>query len=233
MKQKHHRRQAVIYARFSPRRNADKCESVETQLERCRDYCRLHDLEIIGEYADRNMSGKRADNRPGFQEAMEMACKKKAVLVVYSLSRFARSTKDAILSVEKLSKANADLASLHEDINTASAMGRFVFRLMSALAELEREQIAERTSDAMRRHQSTGRNMSGDKTPYGWKRNPSNRALMIEDDHEQAIIQDIIQLHNEGKGPREITRIIEAKTDCRGGKWYHTTVMRIIQRAGI
>ena len=221
---------AILYARFSPRKNAEDCESVETQLDRARQYCGAAGMEIIGEYSDKGLSGARADNRPGLADALDHVCRVKACLVVYSLSRLARNTRDAIEIAERLNRAGADLASLHEKIDTTSAMGRFVFKLMSALAELEREQISERTSDAMLRHQENGRRMS-DRTPYGWIRNPNNPALMVEDEHEQAVIQRIMSEHRAGVSMRQIGRDLEsAGILCREGPWHHTTIRRIIAR---
>jgi site-specific DNA recombinase len=152
--------QAVLYARFSPRPSPEECDSDEKQLERCRAYCVGHGYTVIAEYSDRDLSGGRADNRPGLQAAIAEACARKAVLCVYVLSRLARYTKDAIDLAERLSAAGADLAVIRENVNTRSPMGRFIFTLFSALAQLEREQIAERTSSAMLRLQATGRRMT-------------------------------------------------------------------------
>ena len=57
--------QAVIYARFSPRPDAQECDSVAKQRERCRAYCQAHGYDVIAEKHDEDMSGGRADNRPG------------------------------------------------------------------------------------------------------------------------------------------------------------------------
>jgi DNA invertase Pin-like site-specific DNA recombinase len=70
-------------------------------------------------------------------------------LVFYSLSRLARSTKDAIAISERLSRAGADLVSLSEKIDTTSAAGKMIFRLLAVLAEFERDLISERTKAAL------------------------------------------------------------------------------------
>jgi DNA invertase Pin-like site-specific DNA recombinase len=75
-------------------------------------------------YADEGLSGKRADNRPGLQGAIAHACETHGVLVVYSLSRLARSTRDAIDIAERLAKCKADLVSITEKIDTTTSMGR-------------------------------------------------------------------------------------------------------------
>src|SRR5437762_942346 len=100
--------QAVVYGRFSPRPNPEECDSVEKQLERCRAYCTGHGYEVVAEFHDKDLSGGRADNRPGLQDAIATACRQKAVLCVYSLSRLARCTRDAIDLAERLNAAGAD-----------------------------------------------------------------------------------------------------------------------------
>lgn len=194
---------AVLYARFSPGAKAN-CQSAEAQLTQCRAYCEFHKLEVIGEFSDEWISGK-TDVRPGFQDAITLTCKTKATMVVYSLSRFARSTKYALQYAEQISKAKANLASLKENLDTNTSVGRFFFTVMAALAELNREQIGERTSDAMRTYQNAGRIM-GAKLPFGYKVNPDNPALMVECEHEQDIIADIILMRAEGLSFRAISK---------------------------
>jgi len=80
--------------------------------------------------------------------------------VVYSLSRLSRSTKDTLQIAEKLDKAGADLVSLSEQIDTTSASGKMVFRLMAVLNEFERDQISERTSAALQHKKAKGLGMN-------------------------------------------------------------------------
>jgi site-specific DNA recombinase len=225
--------QAVLYARFSPRPNPEECDSAEKQLERCRANSLGHGYTVVAEHHDKDLSGARADNRPGLQNAIAAACKRKAVLVVYSLSRLARCTTDAIDLATSLSAAGADLAVIQENVNTRSPMGRFVFILFSALAELEREQVAERTSAAMLRHQAKGRRMTRpDRCPYGWRPDPSDPDRLIENADEQATIGRIREERRRGRGLREIARRLDLSgVRCRGGRWSHTTVRSVLLRS--
>lgn len=223
---------AIIYARFSPRPNVAECESILTQIERATAYCAANGLTIEATYQDENLSGARADNRPGLQSALDHACRSKAVLIVYSLSRLARNTKDAIEIVERIDHAGAHLASLHEKIDTTSASGRLFFKIMAALAEFEREIIAERTSDAMLRHQASGRRMS-DRIPYGFQRDPERPAFLVVNEEEQVNIAQIKRLRHSGLKLREICREMQSRTAFRGGRWHHVTVRRILQREGV
>jgi site-specific DNA recombinase len=226
---------AVVYARFSPRPNADECDSVEKQAERCRAYCAGHGYHVIGQHSDKDLSGGRADNRPGLQEAIALACRRKAVLCVTSLSRFARNTKDAIDLAERLNAAGADLAVIQENVNTRSPMGRFIFTLFSALAQLEREQIAERTSTAMLRHQSNGRRMThAARCPFGKQPDPLDPARLIDHPEEQAAIAAIRAARGRGKGFKAIAALLQSQgLACRGERWHHTTVRAILRREGL
>jgi DNA invertase Pin-like site-specific DNA recombinase len=224
---------AVLYGRFSPRPCPEECDSVEKQLERCRAYCKGHGYTVLAEHHDKDLSGGRADNRPGLQKAIAAACRQKAVLVVYSLSRLARCTKDAIDLAERLNAAGADLAVIQENVNTRSPMGRFIFTLFSALAQLEREQIAERTSTAMIRHQATGRRMTrADRCPYGWQPHPVDTARLIQHPEEQEAITRICESRRNGGGMREIARALNRTgIDCRGKRWSHSAVRSILRRS--
>jgi DNA invertase Pin-like site-specific DNA recombinase len=188
---------------------------------------------VVAQYHDKDVSGERADNRPGLQKAIAKACERKAVLCVYSLSRLARCTKDAIDLAERLSAAGADLAVIQENVNTRSPMGRFIFTLFSALAQLEREQIAERTSTAMLRHQAKGRRMTRpDRCPYGWRPDPADPERLVEDADEQAVIVRIRDERRIGRGLREIARRLEAAgVQCRGSRWSHMTVRSVLLRS--
>jgi site-specific DNA recombinase len=224
---------AVLYARFSPRPGAETCESVEKQLERCRAYCNGHAYTVVSEYSDKDLSGSRADNRPGLQKAINAACRQRAILCVFSLSRLARCTRDAIDLAERLSAAGADLAVIQESVNTRSSMGRFIFTLFSALAQLEREQIGERTSTAMLRHQANGRRMThAARCPFGKQPDPQDAARLIDHPDEQKAIAAIRKAHAEGKGLKAIAHLLDAKAmPCRGQRWHHTTVRSILRRA--
>src|SRR5215469_11347982 len=226
--------QAVLYGRFSPRPSPEECDSVEKQLERCRAYAKGHGYTVVAEHHDKDLSGGRADNRPGLQKAIAAACRMQAVLVVYSLSRLARNTKDAIDLAERLNAAGADLAVIEQSVNTRNSMGRFIFTLFSALAQLEREQIAERTSAAMLHHQAKGRRMTRpDRCPYGWMPHPVDKARLIEHSEEQETIARIRQSWQKGGGMREIARMLNrAGIGCRGKDWTHSAVRSIIRRAG-
>jgi len=93
-------------------------------------------------------------------------------------------------------------------------MGRFIFTLFSALAQLEREQIAERTSNAMLQHQSNGRRMThAARCPFGKQPDPLDPTRLVDHPGEQAAIAVILAAHSQGKGLKAIARFLEAVID--------------------
>ncbi len=157
---------AIGYVRVSTDEQAREGVSLEAQRAKVVAYCGLHGVALAETYADEGLSGKRADNRPGLQQAIAHACESHGVLVVYSLSRLARSTRDAIDIAERLAKSGADLVSITEKIDTTTSMGRFFFTTIAALAQLERDQISERTCMALAHKRSKRQRVSGH-IPYG------------------------------------------------------------------
>lgn len=229
---------AIIYARFSPRPNASECDSIEKQVVRCTAYCTSQEYDLIGTFQDADMSGGRADNRPGLQDALKLACEHKAVLVCYDLSRLARNTRDAISIADKLQKAGANLAFLDLKIDTSSPTGRCFFTILAAFAQLYREQISDRTSLAMLAHQKNGRCMSRH-APYGHQITveyvgDNEVKKLVENEEEQLIIRYMCDLNSKGMNVRDILNKLTADgVKCRGGKWHYPTVKNILKRHGV
>lgn len=164
------------------------------------------------------------------QVALSRACQAKAALVVYSLSRLARSTKDALLISERLDRAGADLVSLSERIDSTSPMGKMVVRLLASLSEFERDQLSERTRLAMAHLRLSNRRIST-KIPLGYDLAPDGRTL-IENPAEQGTVRRIVALRQEGRSLAQIAQQMEQEgiPTKNGGGWYPSTVARILNR---
>ena len=144
-------RQVYGYVRVSTTMQSEGGVSLANQTERIEAWAKANGLEVAGVFTDAGISGKRADNRPALQQALEAVGKAKGVLVVYSLSRMSRSVKDAITISERLEKAGADLVSLSERLDTSTASGKMTFRMMAVLAEFERDQLSAYSGDRDRK----------------------------------------------------------------------------------
>jgi len=159
---------AVGYIRVSTARQAQEGVSLDAQRDRIREWARFKGYELLEIMEDAGQSGKGA-NRPGLQSAMDVACESKAVLVVFSLSRFARSTSDAIELSARLHKSGADLAMMDCDIDTSTAYGNAFFQILASLAELESKIKGERVKLAWGHMRARGRKIGG-LAPMGFKK---------------------------------------------------------------
>ncbi len=194
---------------------------------RHRAWCEANGYMLDTVHTDAGLSGGRADNRPGLQAALDAACKRKAALVVYSLSRLARSTRDAITISERLDRAGADLLSLSERIDTTTAAGKMVFRMLAVLAEFERDQIAERTRTAMQYKKSRGEFV--DALPYGW-RIGADGVHLESDPAGQVVIGAARALRAQGLSLRRIGERLTADgmRPRTGGTWHAQSVKGLL-----
>lgn len=188
--------QAIIYVRVSTTDQADNGQSLDAQEAKARAWAELNGYDAAAVHVDAGLSGRRADNRPALQEALN-DLGKGAALVVYSLSRLARSTRDAISIAEQIEKRGADLVSISEKIDTTTAAGKMVFRMLAVLAEFESDQISERTKLAMQHKKSKREFTGGKRAPYGFKR--SNDGVSLEPvEAEQEVITLVKQYRTAG-----------------------------------
>lgn len=222
---------AIGYVRVSTEEQATEGISLEAQRTKIEAWAVVNDVDLAAVYVDAGISGKRADNRPQLQAAISHACDCGGVLVVYSLSRLARSTKDTISISERLEKHDADLVSLSEKIDTTSAAGKMVFRMLAVLAEFERDQISERTTVAMRHMKSQHQRIG--KIPFGYDL-AGDGVTLIANAGEQEILGIIRQLRTAGESLRAIAAELNRRqvaTKDGGSKWSHSTIQRIVERA--
>lgn len=104
---------------------------------------------------ENKISGKSSD-RPGLKRAMHIMSEGDT-LVVWKLDRLGRSVRHLIALIEELKNRGVHFRSLTDSIDTSTAMGRFFFHVMSALAEMERELIVERTLAGLAAARAEGR----------------------------------------------------------------------------
>jgi DNA invertase Pin-like site-specific DNA recombinase len=144
----------AIYARVS---TTD--QSTESQLLDLRRYTRERGWNIFKEYVDEGISGTK-DSRPALNELMNDAKKRRFdVVLVWRFDRFARSTKHLILALEEFKNLGVDFVSYQENIDTSSPLGSAIFTIISAVAQLERDIIAERVKAGLRRARENGKKL--------------------------------------------------------------------------
>lgn len=220
---------AIGYVRVSTTGQAVDGVSLEAQRARIEAYCTLNGLTLAAVFVDAGLSGKRADNRPELQNALAAVCEASGVLVCYSLSRLARSTKDTIAISERLDKAGADLVSLSEKIDTTSAAGKMVFRMLAVMAEFERDVISERTTTAMSHKRAQGERVG--EIPFGFQL-AADGVSLVQCDREQSVIQTIHSLRGQGLSLRAIAAELESAGVAakRAKQWNAMTIRNILNR---
>ncbi len=144
----------AIYARVSTSE-----QSTDSQLLDLRRYVRERGWHLYREYTDNGVSGTK-DFRPALNELMNDARKRRFdTVLVWRFDRFARSTKHLILALEEFRNLGIDFVSFQENIDTSSPLGSAIFTIISAVAQLERDIIAERVKAGLRRAKENGKKL--------------------------------------------------------------------------
>jgi DNA invertase Pin-like site-specific DNA recombinase len=131
-------------------------QSVEMQTSDLKRYCDQRGFEVYKEYSDQGISGVK-DRRPALDELMDDAKKKKFDAVLcWRFDRFARSTKHLITALEEFRHLGVDFISYQESIDTSSPLGKAMFTIVSAIAELERNILLERVRAGLKRAKENG-----------------------------------------------------------------------------
>ncbi len=136
----------ALYSRVSTDKQSNGLESQRRALE---DWCKSKGISNYEVFEDSNVSGSKS-SRPQLDRMMKEVREGRIdSVVVYSFSRFARSTKFLLDSLEEFSLLKVNFVSLSENIDLSSAIGRAMFTIISAISTLERELISERVRNGM------------------------------------------------------------------------------------
>ena len=223
-------KQAIGYIRVSTEQQANEGVSLEAQKAKIAAWCVTNGYELVNVFVDAGISGKSMDKRPGLQDAMK-ALKKGMALVSYSLSRLARSTKDALSIGETVAKRKADMVSLSEQIDTTTAAGKMMFQMLAVLAEFERNLVAERTTNALQHKKATNQKYTNI-TPYGFE---AIEGRLVQVQAEAAIVAEIQAARASGNTLQSIAdtlngRGIPTKT---GKTWQPATIHLLMKRTAL
>jgi site-specific DNA recombinase len=185
-------RPEAFYVRISTERQASEGTSREAQKASAEAWCATNGLRDASVRIDAGLSDLRADHRPEMVRALDEVSRLKGVLVVCSLSRLERSTRNTLDIAERLERAGTELVSLSESIDITSAAGRMAFRMLAVLAKFERDLVAERTRCALSAKRAKGERTSG-RIPFGFAL-AADGVHLIEAANEQRILVRIREL---------------------------------------
>ena len=205
---------AAIYARVSTTEQADEGYSIDEQIRVLREYCKREGYIIFDEYVDRGISGKNIKGRPSVQRLLTDADEKKFDLVlVWKMNRLARKSVDLMNMVEKFNSKNIAFRSYTEKYETESPTGKLQFQMMAAIAEYERNNIAENVKMGMLARAKEGRWNGGhvlgyDVVEIGDENKKRKNTGLAINEREASIIRKIFYLYTTGNGYKAIANQI-------------------------
>jgi len=202
---------AALYIRVSTDRQAEEGYSIEVQKERLLAYSKTFDGVVQTElYIDDGFSGATLE-RPAMQRLVGDV-KSGAVthVCVYKLDRLSRSQKDTLFLIEDVFLPNnIAFISIQESFNTATAFGRAVVGILSVFAQLERENIYERTRSGMQKRVEAGYWPGGGGVPFGYDYDPERGILVPNGDAET--VRQVYELYLRGFSLQTIANMLGLK----------------------
>ena len=148
------KKKVFLYGRVS---TDQQTGGLESQVRALKEYCAINKITDYELFTDEGISGTKS-SRPALDRMMaavrngECSC-----LVVYSFSRFARSVTHLLVGLEELKKNQTSFVSLTERIETDSPIGKAVFVIIGAIAQLERDLICERVKNGLANARAKGK----------------------------------------------------------------------------
>ena len=223
---------AVVYGRISTDLQSET--SVNEQIRRCKQYVEMKGWELISEFSDVG-TGMNMD-RQGFQEMMERITEWD-VVVAFKLDRFHRSSTNAQQWASDLNAVGKNFVALDIDVDTTTAMGMAVFRIITALNQMEVEVTKERTRMGLQGVKNEGRWVG--KPPYGYDSvfsesgDEADKGILSINGAEAEVVQMIFELSDQGiKNSGIAEELITAGILTKTGKrsWSTATIRDILNR---
>ena len=159
-----------IYTRVSTAMQIDGY-SLDAQKSRMKAYAEFNDYEIVGEYEDAGKSGKSIEGRVEFNRMMEDIKSGKdgvSYVLVFKLSRFGRNAADVLSTLQVMQDFGVNLICVEDGIDSSKDAGKLMISVLSAVAEIERENIRVQTMEGRIQKAREGK-WNGGFAPYGYK----------------------------------------------------------------
>ena len=161
-------KKCVLYPRVSTEMQVDGY-SLEGQKNGLKRFADREEMEIVGIYEDAGKSGKSIEGRPAFKKMLSDIKNGLEIdyILVYKLSRFGRNAADILNSLEFVQSYGINLICIEEGIDSSQTSGKLLISVLSAVAEIERENIIEQTMNGRREKARQG-GWNGGFAPYGY-----------------------------------------------------------------
>ena len=209
--------------------SADQLHSYAAQIRAYTQAINAHDgWDLVDIYADEGLTGTRMDKREDFNRLMA-DCRKGKIdkIVVKSISRFARNTRDCLATLRELSSLGVTVKFEKENIDTSSGDGELMLTILASFAQEESKSVSDNCKWRIRKDFSEGKPMN---LPllYGYRR---EKGRIVIDEREAEIVRFIFRSCLNGMGKGRITEALrEQGVPCRlGGEWQTETVGGILK----
>lgn len=180
------RKKCYIYIRVSTSMQIDGY-SLDAQREKLRRYAEFQEMEIVEEFSDEGKSGKSVEGRPEFQRMISKIERMEdnvSYVLVFKLSRFGRNAADVLSSLQVMQDYGVNLICVEDGIDSSKDSGKLMISVLSAVAEIERENILVQTMEGRKQKAREGK-WNGGFAPYGYEL--VNGELKIAEDEAEVI----------------------------------------------
>ena len=185
------KKKCYIYIRVSTTMQVDGY-SLEAQKERLMKFAEFQEMEVVREYCDAGKSGKSITGRPEFQRMLQDVSEERdgvAFILVFKLSRFGRNAADVLNSLQFIQDYGVNLICVEDGIDSSKDSGKLTITVLSAVAEIERENILVQTMEGRKQKAREGK-WNGGQAPFGYDLDSKNSTLVVNE--EEAGIVRII-----------------------------------------
>ena len=178
-------KKCILYPRVSTEMQVEGY-SLDGQKNSLKRYAEREEMQIVGIYEDAGKSGKSIEGRPAFKKMLSDIQEGLDVdyVLVYKLSRFGRNAADILNSLEFIQSYGVNLLCIEEGIDSSQTSGKLLISVLSAVAEIERENILEQTMNGRREKARQGK-WNGGPAPYGYSL--KDDTLVIEEDEAEIV----------------------------------------------
>ena len=182
------RKKCYIYTRVSTAAQTEGY-SLEAQTERLRKYADYKEMEVVREYCDAGKSGKSITGRPEFQRMLQDVSEERdgvAFILVFKLSRFGRNAADVLNSLQFIQDYGVNLICVEDGIDSSKDSGKLTITVLSAVAEIERENILVQTMEGRKQKAREGK-WNGGQDPFGYDLDSRNSTLVVNEEEAEIV----------------------------------------------
>ena len=177
-----------LYIRVSTAMQVDGY-SLDAQKDRLVKFAEFQGMEIVREYCDAGKSGKSITGRPEFQQMLQDVADDRdgvSYILVFKLSRFGRNAADVLNSLQYIQDYGVNLICVEDGIDSSKDSGKLTITVLSAVAEIERENILVQTMEGRRQKAREGK-WNGGQAPFGYWLDSKNSTLIVNPEEAEIV----------------------------------------------